>query len=704
MLAKEENYDFKKELLAVHKPHIRDFSLKAKKSELDLSQGVSIFVETDGSDVVKTAVKDFCDYLYVSQSISVSVLTTGKGNIHVRFSDALTVGKGYMGYRISTTRDGVLIEGHDDRGIAQAFYYLEDLMNIRKAPFLSYGVVERKALFSPRISQSPFGMYEWCDEAFQILAHHGMDAIDLWLKNPFTDNRGQYIDIRLIAERAQKYGIDVYVQLYAPHSVHPSEENAQEFYDELYGALFKVCPLIKGVTLVGEANNFASKDPNVGLSPYVKNYVDNIPTGKISPGWYPCCDYPAWVDMIKNAVRKQRADADVVFCTYNWGYQPEEARVKLIENLPTDISLLVTWDMFHKFKLGDTVEDVCDYSLCFEGPGEYFMGEAVVAKKRGIKLYAITNTSGRTWDFGTVPYEPMPQQWIRRYKNIQKAHEAYALAGILENIHYGFHPSLVSALEKQAFFTPVETLEQTLRKLIVKDYGEQTATDVEKAMNFFSKAIREYVPTNEDQYGAFRIGPAYPFWTEPLNGLPASIPEQGKRPNPPHAMFGNAIYFGCYTPDNQGRISITGTRIYEEMKAVRKVEQLLQKGIDVLESISVRNDNLERLILLTKFMRNHCRTAYYLKKHYVLQQQLNVAKTREKANGVLREIEEILLAEKQNVLDTIPIVQMDSRLGWEASMGYTTDEKGLKWKLRQLDYELDFILPNYRKSNAIRLR
>ena len=61
----------------------------------------------------------------------------------------------------------------------------------------------------------------------------------------------------------------------------------------------------------------------------------------------------------------------------------------------------------------------------------------------------------------------------------------------------------------------------------------------------------------------------------------------------------------------------------------------------------------------------------------------------------------ILLKEKENVLDTIPIVKLDSRLGWEPSMDYTTDEKALKWKLRQLDYELNIKLAMYRKANSL---
>lgn len=699
MLKEEKNYDFKKELLVIHKPNIRDYT-KTPYDEFDFSNGVSIFLANPDNEVIITAAKDFCDYLFTSQHCSATLIRNGEGNIVVKYGNDLTEGNGYMGYRITTTADKIIIEGYDDRGIAQAFYYLEDLMNLRKAPYIKYGKIERKALFTPRISQSPFGMFEWCDEAFQILAHHGIDAIALWIKDAWTDKRGYYIDINLIAQRAKKYGIDVICQLNAPHTMHPDDDGAQEFYDKLYGTIFEVCPIIRGVTLVGEATNFASRDPNVGLTPYSKNFIENIPTGKTSPGWYPCCDYPAWVNMIKNSVRKYNPNADILFCSYNWGYQPEELRLKLIENLPTDISLLVTWDMFHKFKVGDSVEDICDYSLCFAGPGEYFISEAKLAKERGIKVISISNTSGRTWDFGTVPYEPMPEQWIERYKNMQKAHAELGLCGILENIHYGMHPSIISDLEKQAFFTPIEPLEQTLLNLLERDYGKEYL-EVKKATEKFSEAIKNYVPTNEDQYGGFRIGPAFPFWSGDLDGLPASIPGQGKKPDRPHALFGNSIYFGKYTLDSEARNSLPGVRLFDELKSVATVERLMCEGIEILESISNPNDNLLKLILLAKFIRNHCRTVIHVKQHFVLKQQLTIAKTKEAASKIIDDLEMILLKEKENVLDTIPIVKLDSRLGWEPSMDYTTDEKALKWKLRQLDYELNIKLAMYRKANSL---
>lgn len=97
-----------------------------------------------------------------------------------------------------------------------------------------------------------------------------------------------------------------------------------------------------------------------------------------------------------------------------------------------------------------------------------------------------------------------------------------------------------------------------------------------------------------------------------------------------------------------------------------------------------------------------CDTIYrHIKRHYILKQELSIAGAPEKAEKILDEIEALLLEEKKNVEATIPLVQADSRLGWEPSMEYTTDEEGLRWKLRQLDYELDIVLPKFRKGNRL---
>ena len=56
----------------------------------------------------------------------------------------------------------------------------------------------------------------------------------------------------------------------------------------------------------------------------------------------------------------------------------------------------------------------------------------------------------------------------------------------------------------------------------------------------------------------------------------------------------------------------------------------------------------------------------------------------EEMEKILDELEELLEAEKENVLATLPLVGADSRLGWEPRMDYVCDAPHLQWKLRQL--------------------
>ncbi|MBR5156849.1 MAG: hypothetical protein IKW59_03675 [Clostridia bacterium] len=704
----EKNYQFKIDLLSIHKKDRRDYSLTPTSDEYVIYDGIRLVVPENAGDVIMTAVRDFEDYLFVSMNIASMVTTKDKENepaIHISLGKNLGKAEGYMGYRIKVEDSGITLEGFDERGVAQGLYYLEDLMNLRCAPFLKKETVERKALFENRYGHPPFGMFEYPDEAFAYMAHLGMDMVDLWLKDPYTTQRDDKIDLNLLCHRAKKYGIDLSVQFSRPHDMTAADPGAQEYYDKMYGELFTVCPDIAKVVLVGECVKFPSKDPNAIRLSETNNFNDNIPTGKPLPGWWPCVDYPAWIDMIKKAVRKHSKTAVICFCTYNWGYAPVEERVKLIENLPDDIVLMPTWDMFQKYEVGNSVHSVVDYSLSAVGPGDYFKTEAEAAKKRGIKLHVNAQSSGRTWDFGVIPFEPMPGQWIKRYEGMIKAHEEWDLCGVLENIHYGFYPSIIAELEKWAFFAPKVNLNEKLGEILKRDYGADNAEQVKSALDRFDEAICHYIPTNEEQYGAFRIGPSYPLWLEPTK----RINGEGKMPDRMKARFGNKIYFGEYYPDGGVYFpddlanSLVGVRIFDEIASNEKLKDYLLEGINILKSCNNQNEEVKKLTGIAEFIYRSVITVLNVKRLFVLKQKLNIAETAENAEAILNDIEALFLAEKENVKATIPIVQADSRLGWEPSMEYTTDEAALRWKLRQLDYNLEYALPNYRKRNLFKI-
>ena len=48
------------------------------------------------------------------------------------------------------------------------------------------------------------------------------------------------------------------------------------------------------------------------------------------------------------------------------------------------------------------------------------------------------------------------------------------------------------------------------------------------------------------------------------------------------------------------------------------------------------------------------------------------------------EMTRVIDDEERNVRAAMPLVEFDSSLGWEATMGYVCDRANLEWKLRQL--------------------
>jgi len=694
MLQQESRYDFYKRLFPLHRPDRRDRSLVPEADEFVLPDKLTISIDKNPAPVLLTAVKDFVDYLLVSMGIS-ACLSYNDPAACIQVSVDSSV-QGPIGYEHAISDDCIRVTGSAPDGAAQGMYALEDRMNLRCAPFLKKGVTARHALFDTRFVHSPFGMFEYPEESFSWMAHLGFNAIDLWLLDSGTSLRGDTVNVKLLCDRAERYGIKVYAELYQPHSAHPDDEGSQEFYDELYGNFFEKCPKLAGISLVGEANQFTSRDPFVGKSPHTANFEDNIPTGKVTPGWWPCEDYPRWVAMVRKSLDKIRPGIDIIFSTYNWGFAPEDVRVKLIENMPTDVTIVPTWDMFHQFKVGDVVEDVVDYTLAFAGPGEYFVSEAEACKRRGIRLGTNAQASGRTWDFGAVPYEPMPWAWIDRYEGMQKAHEKWGLCAVTECIHYGFWPSIISYIEKEAFFSGSMPLREYLDKLLDMEYGKENRETVKQALRYFDDAIRCYLPTNEDQYGAFRTGPSYPLWLSD----PRLLPEEGRVPYNNNPMF-KGIYYTYYKENTAGRNSLPGVRVHEELKAINKMMGLVDKGAALLEAIPEPNDELARLALLGRYIWHCCVTTANAKRFFQLKFKLSCCETRENAAKILDEIEQIMIAERKNAEDTIPIVAYDSRLGWEPSMEYVSDPINLRWKMRQIDYELTHTLVSCRKSNAL---
>lgn len=704
-------YEFRKEMLQIHRPDILDRAYVPSADEVAIDDRWSIVIPSKAGQVLLNAAQDMQDYLFTSLGVSVAVkrrenLSSLPANtILVAVMDKL--GTFFPGadvsasYSVNIHESFITVCGSDERGCAQGLYQLEDRMNHVRAPYLKAESFSYSPEFSPRMVHSGYEMDRFPDAHLAAIAHAGMDAIVIFVADVNMTPTG-YMDFNELIYRAGKYGIDVYAYSYFPSHYHPDDPRCREEFEATYGELFRSCPGFKGVVLVGESVEFPSKDPRASSLTVRNNAIDGIPTGKPTAGWFPCNDYSQWLNLLKDVVCTAKPNADVVFWTYNWGYAPVEERLELIDALPTDITLMATFEMFQVREVDSLRMQACDYTASFTQAGDYFKTEAERAKKRGIRLYAQANSAGLTWDFGTIPYEPCPMQWAKRYDAMLEAKDQYGLCGIMESHHYGFYPSFVSKLEKLMFTAPRPNAEAAIKMLAEEYYGPALAPKALAAWGKLSDGLNHYVCTNEDQYGPFRVGPSYPL----IYRMHVNIPTV------PYAHFGgnticcpdySSAALSSYAGYGVAQTAYSAQRIPDEIRILEKMEKLFREGRAILEEITgelsgVRQADCLRLCNLVHYMEHCTRTTIHTKQWVMLIWAINAEQSSEKILTMHRQLEKIGWAEIANAEATIPLVRADSRLGYEPSMEYIGSEYHLRWKIRQVRQVLEQEIPRYDRA------
>ncbi|MCF7854060.1 MAG: hypothetical protein K9N51_04620 [Candidatus Pacebacteria bacterium] len=710
-MTSERAYEFRRRMDMVHAPNIRLTTASASDRETVIDDSWRITLPDCAAPLTVNVARDLHDYLFTSMRVSVpiermktpaerekTILLTDRTD-SPKLGNDLSIPRSY---RLKVVDDGISVCGCDARGTAQGAYFLEDLMSLRRAPFLEHQDCRREPAFSPRMSHSGWGLDEFPDSHLNTLAHAGMDAILVFVEDVHRSRRG-FLDFNGLIDRAAAYGLDVYFYSLMHSEKHPDDPGADAYYENTYGRLFRECPGAKGLVLVGESCEFPSKDPHtLGEMGSDACYREGIRQMKPRPGWWPCVDFPQWLELIKETVRSHAPEADVVFWTYNWGWAPREERLRLLHAIPTDVSLMVTFEMFDRVQRDNAVCSVMDYSISVPGPGPYFVSEAEIAKKRGIRLYSMSNTGGCTWDFGTTPYEPAPGQWLRRCQALHEAREKYGLSGLMENHHYGFYPSIVSDAVKVMCWRPYPHPDVILRRLAVRDFGESGAADALACWEIWSHAINDLVPSNEDQYGPLRSGPSYPFIFHPDMTRTFDTQDINHAP-PPLSAFTNGIIKPFYHPYENEQQSPAPMRCGVELKSLERMLTSWRLGLQKLRSAKLaappeKQAAADRMIALGAFIEHTVTTVIHIKKWWRLNMRLLVEETRDGQHNILDELVDLGETEIENARATIPVVETDSRLGWEPTMGYVCRPWHLEWKIRQLRHVIDEEIPAYRKS------
>ena len=677
----EAPYSFRDRLVTVHRTDRRDFSLKASAEEFAFANGSQIAVADDAPELVRRAAEDFREYLVLSMGVNASVRNVSAPpkpglvpSVEIRLAPAEK-----RGYSVETGPDGVKIAAADDKMAAQAFYHLEDLMNLRRGPFLKKGTERRSPVFDHRFTFSGFGDDIFPDGHLNQIAHHGFTGIEIWLDDYDVISQGVRQDVNDLLERAAQYGLDAFFQPRNRAFVHPDDPGSAEMYDKAYGALAKYYPKAYGISFCGEVCNFPSKDKRANGGDHRDRSTVKPGDTRPFPGWFPCYDWADWVKAVMPIVHRYNPGCKFVFCTYNWGFQDEKARAELIAALPKGVTLIPTFEMFEKHvKRNGLVSPVADYSLAFPGPGKYFATEAAQAKAAGLELWSNCNSAGLTWDFGNIPYQPAPWQWKKKWDALKSAHGKWNLTGLRENHEYGWYPSFVSELEKECMWEGGMDFDAHVRAIAARDFGEANAAKAITAWKAWSRAADDYVPTDENQYGPCRIGPAYPFNyfgkdLQPGWKAPADFPLT------PGFMF-DICHFD-YGKPIKGLGTDAVSLEESELKEIELFESQAsdyRHGTEIFRMIAAslpdgRRDEAVRMAALGEYLMRACLTAVHVKRGRIAWRK-----------GDRAEVLRLARAEYANAKAALAAVDADSRLGWLASSDYTGSRAQIEWKLRKM--------------------
>ena len=197
----EKNYDFRERLRQVHKKDRKNDAIWQKIAGTAVDDSWQILFPDDAGAVVRNAVRDLQEYFEISMGVYVKAVPFSRRKAGKAIALSFGLEADPSSYRLVCDGETISIQGSDERGIAQGIYYLEDRMNLNEGPVLEKCDVQKSPLYSPRMTHSGYGLDMYPEEYLRHLAHNGMDAILVFVKDMDTTAHG-YMDFNDMIRRA----------------------------------------------------------------------------------------------------------------------------------------------------------------------------------------------------------------------------------------------------------------------------------------------------------------------------------------------------------------------------------------------------------------------------------------------------------------------------------------------------------------------
>ncbi|HQA38808.1 MAG TPA: hypothetical protein PLW27_07880, partial [Kiritimatiellia bacterium] len=388
--------------------------------------------------------------------------------------------------------------------------------------FAEYG----DPLFDPEVASYPEGL-------LQRLAASGVNGV--WVhtvlrtlaKDPAFPEFGEGCErriegLRTLVARAGKYGLNVYLYLNEPRTMHH--------------AFFEARPeraALRGVAAAGDTARLCTSHPEVrrwmsdalatvftqvpGLGGVFSITASENPTSCASHRQQAQCErckQRSYAEIIAevNATIAQgvaRGNPEAKVLAWDWGWDDTQA-AEIIARLPKNcwVQSVSEWSL--PITRGGIASAVGEYSISAVGPGPRAAKHWSLARAAGLKTSAKVQV-GATWEFCAIPYLPTLDLVAEHARNLASA----GVDGVMLSWSLGCYPS--PNLEVfQAFTKGANETGPVLDRVAARRYGAAAAPRVREAWTAFSDGFREYPYHIGTLYnGPQHMGPANPLYLHP---------------------------------------------------------------------------------------------------------------------------------------------------------------------------------------------
>jgi len=457
----------------------------------------------DAGAVVQFAASDLQDFLNVSMGLSIELERSTSLVDWAAQTQVIVAGtpdqlpglgselRGSKDYEILISPERIVVCGYDAQGILFGLMNLEERMRLRGAPCLPNDLhLVRHSLYQTRAVISWLGWMQWPDALLKQLVHDGYDAIYASVyANPNGAEGPPHYDIirkqdgdklRDLIRRATSFGIKVYCPiLYANTGTPENEAGLREHVRDIVTKF----PEIHGYILLTEGF-------------YYKKFF--------GAGGHGDTDLKEWaqhwtraVGIVADVCHAINPAIEILPWEYNIDFRPNRVALKryVTSLMPEGTIPLLTWENGTAFELDGWKGYLRDYSISQVGPAAVAAGQIEEAKSRGMTVYCKVDCFA-TWQFGTFPYVPAPQQWQRRYDALA----AYGVNGTLETWSNGYKPNFMADLRAWSCWTNPMPYESLLAATARRIFGPGNESHALAAWALFSEAI-QYVPDTGPSMG-----------------------------------------------------------------------------------------------------------------------------------------------------------------------------------------------------------